>query len=158
MIYFFIFLAKILENTLSTFRLIIVANGKKIFGAILQLCINLLWISTTGITIINTASNYITILSFVLGSTIGSFFGSLLEEKLGLGYILITYEANNATLNNVLINNKIKYTSLLTKEKKTLFYIISPRKKQNHILKLIRKYDYNPSITTINIKPFIFDN
>ena len=35
--YLAIFIAKIIENTLSTLRLIVVAKGKKLFGAILQL-------------------------------------------------------------------------------------------------------------------------
>ena len=36
MIYFLIFISKVVESALSTLRLILVANGKKILGMILQ--------------------------------------------------------------------------------------------------------------------------
>ena len=51
--YFIIFISKIIENTLSTLRLIVVAKGKKIFGAILQFIIAFVWVITTGIVVVN---------------------------------------------------------------------------------------------------------
>ena len=47
--YFLIFMAKVIENTLGTLRLIIVANGKKVFGAILQGIIAIIWAISAGI-------------------------------------------------------------------------------------------------------------
>ena len=43
--YLLIFISKIIENALATLRLIVVANGKKILGAVLQFCIALVWCS-----------------------------------------------------------------------------------------------------------------
>ena len=51
--YTLIFFSKIIENTLSTLRLIVVANGKKKLGALLQGIIALIWIFVTGIVIID---------------------------------------------------------------------------------------------------------
>ena len=53
MIYFFIFSAKLLENAISTLRLIVVSSGKKIFGAILNLIVSIIWIFSTSLAIIN---------------------------------------------------------------------------------------------------------
>ena len=53
MIYFFIFLAKILENTLSTLRIVVLGIGKKITGAVLLFLVCIVWILSNGLTIAN---------------------------------------------------------------------------------------------------------
>ena len=85
LIYILIFISKIIENALSTLRLIVVANGKKKIGAILQGIIALVWIFVTGIVIIEVNKDPIKIIVFCIGSTVGSYLGSLLEEKIGIG-------------------------------------------------------------------------
>ena len=50
-LYFLIFISKVIENGLSTLRLIVVANGKKILGAFLQFTISLVWVLVTGIVV-----------------------------------------------------------------------------------------------------------
>ena len=78
-----IFISKIIENALSTLRLIVVANGKKILGAILQGIVALVWIFVTGIVIIDVNKDPIKIIIFCVGSIVGSYLGSLLEQKIG---------------------------------------------------------------------------
>ena len=58
MIYFLIFISKVVESALSTLRLILVANGKKILGMILQFFITLVWVITTSIVIIDIKNDY----------------------------------------------------------------------------------------------------
>jgi uncharacterized protein YebE (UPF0316 family) len=87
MIYLFIFILKILENSISTLRLIFVSNGNKTIGSILLFVTSIIWITTSGITIINI--NIFSILVFAIGSAIGSYLGSILEEKLAFGLNLI---------------------------------------------------------------------
>ena len=104
LIYILIFLSKIIENALATLRLIVVANGKKVLGAILQLCISLVWILVTGIVINNLTKDILKIVFFALGSLVGSYLGSFIEEKMALGYNLITCITND--------NEKILYNQL----------------------------------------------
>ena len=82
MIYFIIFIFKFIENTLSTFRLIVVSKGKKLNGAILQGIVTLVWAISVGLTIIDFKNDYFKIFVFCLGASIGSYFGSYLEEKI----------------------------------------------------------------------------
>ena len=85
LIYFLIFISKIIENALSTLRLIVVANGKKKIGAILQGIIGLVWILVTGIVIVDVNKAPIKIIIFCIGSIVGSYLGSVLEEKIAMG-------------------------------------------------------------------------
>ena len=81
MIYFIILISKVLENTLSTLRIIMIANRKKKIGAILQGIIATLWIITAGMVIIDFQKDVLKILFFILGSMIGSYLGSSIEER-----------------------------------------------------------------------------
>lgn len=85
MIYLLIFIFKMLENTILTLRIILVSNGKKCYGAILQVIVMIIWALTTSYVIINIKHNLLSLIPFSVGSGIGSYLGSLIEEKLALG-------------------------------------------------------------------------
>jgi len=151
LIYILIFLSKIIENALATLRLIVVANGKKVLGAILQLCISLVWILVTGIVINDLTKDILKIVFFALGSLVGSYLGSFIEEKMALGYNLITCITND--------NEKILYNQLDLKgynfitlngyKKNThndVFFITVSRKKRKHIINIIKDYDSKATI------------
>ena len=53
MAYFLIFFNKVIENTLSTVRIIVIAKDKKLLGAILNGLISLVWIFSTSMVIHN---------------------------------------------------------------------------------------------------------
>ncbi len=81
MIYIIIFISKIIENTLSTLRIILISKGKKKIGAILQGMVALSWILATSIVIIDINKDIYKIFFFILGSIIGSYLGSSIEER-----------------------------------------------------------------------------
>ena len=81
-IYITILVFKIIENMLSTLRIILIADKKKKIGAILNGIIALLWIMVTGIVIIDIKKDIFKIIFFCIGSMAGSYFGSTVEEKL----------------------------------------------------------------------------
>lgn len=80
-LYIGIFISKIIENTLSTLRIILISKGKKKIGAILQGIVALVWILVTGIVIIDINKDIYKIVFFILGSSIGSYLGSTIEER-----------------------------------------------------------------------------
>ena len=78
LIYILIFIFKIIENTLSTLRIIVVANGKKLLGAILQGIVSIVWVISTSLVVINIQKDPLKIISFTLGALIGSYIGSII--------------------------------------------------------------------------------
>ena len=82
MTYILIFLFKVIENTLSTLRIIVISKKRKLLGAILQGTISIIWIISTSMVVINIQKDPLKILSFTLGALIGSYIGSIVEEKL----------------------------------------------------------------------------
>lgn len=139
--YILIFVLKVMENALSTLRLILVSNGRKLLGSILLLMVSVVWIISSSIAIINISIQMIII--FALGSLIGSYIGSLLEEKLALGNnLIICISEKNICLD--LRKNGYIVTMItgkgLNNEKEVLLIAIK-RKKNNELIRYISSLD-----------------
>ncbi len=156
--YLAIFAAKIIENTLSTLRLIVVAKGKKIFGAILQFVIAFVWVITTGIVVTNIKDDPLKIVFFALGSLIGSYLGSFIEEKIALGQDTITVIINNNYSDKIiekLTENKYlvsKVNGEIQNENVSILFIITEKKQRKNIINIIKSIDEKAIITIESIK------
>mgnify|MGYP004566533529 CR=1 FL=1 len=152
MIYFFIFSAKLLENAISTLRLIVVSSGKKIFGAILNLIVSIIWIFSTSLAIIN-IKDTLNIIAFALGSFIGSYIGSIIEEKIAIGSnMLFIVTKKEITIKEKL--DELKYTSFIIND--DIILIMVDRKKRKNLLNIIRKIDSDSTIISDKAKQLIF--
>lgn len=151
MIYIFIFLAKTIENTLCTFRLIVVSNGKKLIGAILNAIISLIWIITTEL-IVTKGFNIYKVLIFCLGCFLGSYLGSFFEEKFAFGtnmLLCITDDKKREQIISTLKQNDFKATYTRAGDKmhiQNILFILLPRKKRKKALSIIKEYDENAFI------------
>ena len=156
LLYIIIFLSKVIENAVGTLRLIVVANGKKILGAILQGIIAIIWICVTGVVVTNIMENPFKIVAFALGSIVGSYLGSILEEKIALGnnlLMIVTEQRNEVTLTNKIREHDYAVTVVDGKGKDTdrsILLVFLPRKKIHVITKLTKQIDNNSLILSEN--------
>ena len=156
LIYFLIFTFKVIENTLSTLRIIVVANGKKIIGAILQGIVSIVWVISTSLVVINIQKDPLKILAFTSGALIGSYIGSIIEEKLALGTNIITTIINkNLTEKIIYALKKQKHEAIILNgkniyEQKNILLIIVKRKQNQNIIKLIKNIDKSAKIIIQN--------
>jgi uncharacterized protein YebE (UPF0316 family) len=152
LMYAVIFFSKVLENALATLRLIVVANGKKMTGAILQFIIALVWVLVTGSVLINITEDPLKVLFFALGSMVGSYLGSYFEEKMAFGSNTIT-AIIDANLSKT-ITDKIREmgfaVTLVNGEGKdkarSILYIVVSRKRQKKIIHMIEELDKSSMI------------
>ncbi len=100
-IYFAIFMSKVIENALATLRLIVVSNNKKMLGAILNFITSIIWVITAGIVIIDIKSDILKVIFFCLGSFVGSYVGSYVENKIALGNNLLTCIIDKENINTI---------------------------------------------------------
>lgn len=154
--YFIIFISKIIENTLSTLRLIVVAKGKKIFGAILQFIIAFVWVITTGIVVVNIKDDPLKVVFFALGSLIGSYLGSFIEEKIALGEDMLTVITNDYSSDDIiekLSSYNYPVYKLKSENKNTfILLIMSHKKNRSKIINIIKNIDKNSLISASSIK------
>ena len=157
LIYIFIFISKIIENALATLRLIVVANGKKLLGAFLNGIIALIWIFVTGIVIINVKEDPIKIIMFCLGSIVGSYLGSLIEEKIAMGTNMLICVVN--TMYEDIVKEKLndyQITTICEKDKNhSILFITTKRKDIYKISKIIKNIDKNVNIISEKIKNIV---
>lgn len=143
-LYIVIFASKILENALATLKVIFVANGKKMLGAILNTVCSVIWVFTAGVVIVDVNKDIIKVIAFCLGSGIGSYVGSFIENKLALGTNLVMCIIDKEELSMVDKLRDIGYgiTSVSgygkDKEKYVLF-IFTTRKKRKKLVKDIKE-------------------
>lgn len=156
--YVAIFGSKIIENTLSTLRLIVVAKGKKIFGAILQFLIAFVWVITTGIVVSNIKDDPLKIVFFAFGSLIGSYLGSLIEEKIALGTDMITVLVNNDYSKKMIkeLENKKYLVSKIDAQRQnsniSILFIITEKKQRKDVINIIQSIDKQAIISIEAIK------
>lgn len=157
--YLFIFISKIVENALGTLRLIVVSNGKKVLGAILQFIIALVWIYVTGLVIKNIKEDFIRVIAFAIGALVGSYIGSVLEEKIALGNNMIIVTTKNDSSKNIIneLKNNGYDITLINQNKQSIFIIMAKRKEKSKVIKYIKKYDRNAKIIISNAKA-IYNN
>ena len=151
MLYLAIFILKILENALGTLRLIIVSNGKKLEGAILNFILAITWIISTSLVVID--KDIYKILVFAFGSFIGSYIGSLLEEKIALGnnMLFIISKKYNEIKNNL---DNLKFDNYVINE--DILIIMVARKKRKELIDKILKIDNKAKIISESAKQLVF--
>ena len=155
-IYFLIFIFKVLENTLSTLRIIVVANGKKILGALLQGIIALVWAFSTGLVVVNVLKDPFKVLFFTLGSLVGSYIGCLIEEKIAMGTNMLTVVVDKCLSSRIIgILRKHNYEVIVLNGKckdefKNVLLVMVKRKKRKDVIKLINNIDSSSTIIVEN--------
>ena len=156
LIYAGILFFKTIEEALRTLHIIVVSNGKKWLGAIVQFFVAIIWILVTGTVIVDIKEDPLKILFYALGSLLGSYIGSVIEEKIALGYVELTVETDTKTANMLIKKLKTKKYNVKrlqgNKENSELIIIVTPRKKSNDVVKIIRLFDKEAEIITETIK------
>ena len=147
LIYFLILISKILEIGLGTLRLIIVSKGKKTLGAILQLVIAIIWVLVTGSVIVDIKSDPLKLIFFGLGSFIGSYVGSFLEEKIAFGdnvlIVISEYDKGRKVTQKL---REFGYAVTILngegmKSDKLILMIVISRRQRPDLIKKIKKLD-----------------
>ena len=151
-IYFLIFITKIIENSLGTLRLLVVASGRKWVGSILNGIISIIWVIGTGMVLIDVTKDPLKIVFFCLGSTFGSYLGSFIEEKMALGNnLLMSIVSYNfgELIAKELRKEKFAVTCMIGNGKdslKSVLLIMVPRKKTHTCVSLISSIDQGAMI------------
>ena len=155
LMYFLIFMLKVIENAVSTLRMIFVSNGRKYLSALLQLVCSLIWIITTSMVVVNITEDFVKVLFFAMGCTVGSYVGSLLEEKLALGSSMIICISSLDIMDAI---RECGYSLTSTKgtgmDTKNIIFIMTLRRKKKELIHLLKQLDSSSFILS---GPFLYE-
>ncbi|MEX0882794.1 MAG: DUF2179 domain-containing protein [Cyclobacteriaceae bacterium] len=83
-----IFLARVVDVSINTLRIMFVLNGKKAVAPVLGFFEALIWLLAIG-QIIQNLNNPMSYLAYAGGFAMGTFVGMVIEERLALGRVLV---------------------------------------------------------------------
>lgn len=152
MSYLIIFIAKLIEVSLSTIRIVFISKGERIKGACIAFFEITLWILLASNVLNSLTSDPYKAVAYVLGYTAGTFLGSLLEEKIAIGIATLNITCNindSFKIIETLQKLEIGFTILDScgqKDNNKIFIAYIPRKRKREVLS---------SLNTLNIKTFI---
>ena len=150
-LYFLIFILKVIENAIGTLRMIFVSNGRKYLAALLQLVCSLIWAISTSMVVINVLEEPLKVIFFALGCSVGSFLGSILEEKLALGTNMVICITKQNIMNEI---RSFGYSLTSTKgnglDVKNIIFIMTTRRKKGKLIEILKNLDANAFIISGN--------
>ncbi len=146
-----VFLARIIDVSMGTLRIIFVAKGLKHFAALLGFFESLIWL--IAITqVMQNLNSWQTYIAFALGFAAGNYAGIVLEERIALGNLLIRVITMKRAdeLVDVLRKSGYGVTSVDAEGESgpvKLIFSITKRKNLAKIISIIKKYNPNAFYT-----------
>ncbi len=158
-LYIVIFLAKTIEISISTIRIMYVNKGERVKGALLGFVEVMIWLLIVSSVLNNLAEDPFKIIAYSAGFALGNFLGVSIESKIAIGLasiqVVVDKEEGN-TLANILRDHEFGVTIMDGRGKgdslKNLLFIQLKRKKIPTAIKIIKDTDPNAYISVNDIK------
>lgn len=138
-------LARIIDVTIGTIRIIFVSKGKKFIAPILGFFEILIWLMaiTQVMSRLDGWQNYV---AYALGFALGNLFGILLEERLALGHVVIRIipKIKALTLANTLRNNGHDVSMINAKGNQgdiDILFVVIKRSQIDTIIPIIKEHN-----------------
>lgn len=158
-LYIIIFLAKTIEVSISTIRLVYVNKGERVNGAILGFFEVMIWILVVSSVLNNIVDDPIKIIAYAAGFSLGNYLGVSIESKIAIGLAsiqIVVNEEDGDILAGILRDHEYGVTIIDGKgkdnNKKDLLFIQLKRKKIPVAIKLIKETDPKAYISINDVK------
>lgn len=142
-----IFAAKIVEVSLGTLRGILIVKGYRTPGVLLSLIEIIIWVFVASRVITGLVESPMKGIAYALGFSAGVYFGSLLEQKLAFGKLLVqTITSENLGKEIAAILREQGYGVTIVDargivEKRSIVMVYSNRRDSSQIIEIILKVD-----------------
>lgn len=155
-----IFMARIVDVSLDTLRVIMVSKGYRRFAPYIGFFQVLVWIITIT-RIMENLDNWLTYIGYAAGFGMGTYFGMRLEEKIALGYELLRIITHTGADELVRALRKQGYTvTTVIGEGRDgtvgILFLILKRKVIKEVVALVKQYNPN-AFYTIEDMRFVRD-
>lgn len=163
-VYVLIFVGKILETFVSILWIILVSRGERFASTLVLGFATMLWITVTGTVLVGFQENILKSVIYVLATALGTYIGSIIEERLALGLSSLQVivpqdnmngEKSSLSLEKVLRQNDFAVTVMHGKGKLGMRDILTlhlKRKRMKKAINIIKKYEKNAVIIVNDIR------
>jgi len=152
----FIFLARILDVSIGTIRIILVSRGNRTLATFLGFCEVLIWLMAISQIVLNLTS-WINYIAYAAGYATGTFVGMSIERRLAIGNlmvrIIVSREASDLIVYLIAHNYRITYLDAHgTLGPKTVIFTIVKRNALNELLKKVKEYTPDAFYTVEDVR------
>lgn len=157
-VYIFIFLAKILEVSLTTVRTVFITRGEKFLAAIIGFFEVSIWLYVIGKVLSGIQEDPKKMIIYALGFACGNYIGCIIEDKLAIGLLtvnIIVDECDCGKLATILREKNIGVTVIQGEginSKRKILMIHAKRKRKNEIIKIIENSNIKSVISITDTK------
>lgn len=142
-----IFLARVMDVSIGTLRLIFVAKGFKFYAPLLGFFEVIIWLLAIG-QIMQHLDNFMAFIAYGLGFAAGNYVGILLEEKISLGSVVLRIipKKDTTALINYLHESDFGASAVEIEGKsgkQQMIFMILRRKDLKDALRIINSYNPN---------------
>jgi len=151
-----IFLARVLDVTLGTIRIIFVSKGLKYFAPIVGFFEVIVWL--LAITqIVQNLTNFLNYIAYGAGFAAGTFLGIYLESRIAMGHLSVSILTGKdpRELIGKLESSGYKTTSIHAMGKKSsveMIFTVVKRKKLRSVVNIIKNFDPNAFYSIEDVK------
>lgn len=152
-----IFFARLIDVSMSTVRIMLIVNERRVAASILSFLEMFVWLVAVTQTLKN-LSNVMCYIGFAGGFAVGTYIGMMIEKKLSMGIVLIritTTEKDGQALISFLKQHKFRITSVNAEGnmgKTNIIYTVVMRKEMNSVIEVIKQFNLNAFYTVENIR------
>tara|TARA_Y100000031_G_C8059117_1_gene309772 strand:+ start:65 stop:646 length:582 start_codon:yes stop_codon:yes gene_type:complete len=152
----FIVLARIVDVSLGTLRIIFVSKGMKYLAPALGFVEVIIWLLAIG-QIMQNLSNVVNYIAYGLGFAIGNYLGIRIEEKLAMGFVVLRVITRKSAqeLKSYFTRSGYKYTILdaMSDEGPVhVIYITVKRKNLREMIPNVKRYNPKAFYTVEDLK------
>ncbi len=161
-LYIIVFVAKTIEVSISTIRLVYVNKGERVKGALLGFFEVMIWILVVSSVLHNITDDPFKIFAYAAGFALGNYLGVSIESKIAVGLASIQVVVNEEDGDNLAIilrDNQFGVTIIDGKgkddSKKDLLFIQLKRRRIPVAIKLIKEIDPSAYISINDVKSIV---
>jgi uncharacterized protein YebE (UPF0316 family) len=151
---FFIFLARVIDVSMGTIRVLMIFKGRRLYAALIgffEVMIYVLALSR----VVNTLDNPFYLVFYACGFAAGNYFGSFVEEKVAIGQVTVNIICSNCgeELVEQLRNEGYGVTVLDgtgRKGKKKILFVTMERRCLKHLFEVVDKHESDSFVNILD--------
>ena len=152
----FIVLARIVDVSLGTLRIIFVSKGMKYLAPALGFVEVIIWLFAIG-QIMQNLSNVVNYIAYGLGFALGNYLGIRIEEKLAMGYVMLRVITRKSAheLKDYFMSSGYKFTmvdAISDEGAVNVIYMSVKRKNLHEMITNIKRYNPQAFYTIEDVK------
>ncbi|TVP94220.1 MAG: DUF2179 domain-containing protein [Acholeplasmatales bacterium] len=159
LVYFLIFVVKLIEVSMAVVRIVLITKGEKLKGAVIGFFEVIIWVIVAATVITDITNDPFKVVVYALAFAIGNYVGSLIEKKMALGTVKV--EAIVKKIHGKQLSGELRQMGFAVTavdaygrdDRKEVLFLHVPRRRVKETIHVIKSFQKDVVITVNDIRP-----